>query len=78
VVSKITIRIILILMAMAALEAWLVDVIDAFLLGRFNPKHKMFMRVPKGFEKFYPPDVVLLLERTLYGTKRSMQKDSNT
>jgi Reverse transcriptase (RNA-dependent DNA polymerase) len=31
----------------------------------------MFMRVPKGFEKFYPPDVVLLLERTLYGTKQA-------
>jgi Reverse transcriptase (RNA-dependent DNA polymerase) len=29
------------------------------------------MRVSKGFEKFYPPDVVLLLERTLYGTKQA-------
>jgi Reverse transcriptase (RNA-dependent DNA polymerase) len=47
------------------------DVIPAFLLGRLNPKHKMYMRVPRGFEKFYPLDVVLLLERTIYGTRQA-------
>jgi hypothetical protein len=41
------------------------DIIDAFLLGHFNPKHKMYMRVPRGFEKFYPPGVVLLLENSI-------------
>ena len=53
------------------LEATLQDVIAVFLLGRLNPLHKMFMRVPRGFEKFYPPDVVLLLERTIYGTRQA-------
>jgi Reverse transcriptase (RNA-dependent DNA polymerase) len=48
------------------------DVIGAFLLGHFNPKHKMYMGVPRGFEKFYPPGVVLLLERMLYGTRQAV------
>jgi hypothetical protein len=46
------------------------DAIGAFLLGHFNPKHRMYMRVPRGFETFYPPGVVLLLEHTLYGMRQ--------
>jgi hypothetical protein len=71
VVAEMTIHILFILIMMALLHAQLMDVIGAFLLGHFNPKHKMYMRVPRGFEKFYPPGVVLLLERTLYGTRQA-------
>ena len=34
-------------------------------------KHKMYAGVPQGFERYYPPDVVLLLLKTLYGTKQA-------
>jgi Reverse transcriptase (RNA-dependent DNA polymerase) len=71
VVAEMTIHVLWILIMMALLHAQLMDVIGAFLLGQFNPKHKMYMRVPRGFEKFYPPGVVLLLERTLYGTRQA-------
>jgi len=47
------------------------DVCGAFLPGKFDAQHKMYMRVPKGFEKFYANGVVLLLLRTLYGTKQA-------
>jgi Reverse transcriptase (RNA-dependent DNA polymerase) len=67
VVSEMMIHILFILIMMALLHAQLMDVFFAFLLGHFNPKYKMYMRVPRGFEKFYPPGVVLLLKRTLYG-----------
>jgi Reverse transcriptase (RNA-dependent DNA polymerase) len=72
VVSEITIHVVLILWIMVMLDATLQDVIAAFLLERLNPLHKMFMRVPRGFEKFPPPDVVLLLERTIYGTRQAV------
>ena len=71
VVSELTIHILFIIIAMAQLYAEVMDVCGAFLLGKFDPKHKMYMRVPKGFEKFYAANVVLLLLRTLYGTKQA-------
>jgi hypothetical protein len=45
-----------------------VDVKGAFLTAEFAPGHKMYVTVPKGFEQYYPDNVVLLLKRTLYGT----------
>jgi hypothetical protein len=71
VVSEITIHILFILIAMAQMYAELLDVCGAFLLGKFDAHHKMYMKVPKGFEKFYANGVVLLLMRTLYGTKQA-------
>ena len=29
------------------------------------------MEIPKGFEKFYPMNVLLLLKKTLYGVKNA-------
>jgi hypothetical protein len=63
-----TICIVLTLIIMAAWCAELMDVRGAFLHGNFDPKHKMYMYVPQGFERFYPKDVVLLLLHTIYGT----------
>jgi Reverse transcriptase (RNA-dependent DNA polymerase) len=72
VVLELTICIVLILIMMAGWYAMVImDVIGAFLLGDFNPKHKMYMRVPKGFQKFYPEGVVLLLLKKLYGAKQT-------
>jgi hypothetical protein len=58
-------------MLMAGYRSWLLDVCGAFLLGDFKPQHKMYIKIPKGFEKFYPKDTILLLNKTLYGTKQA-------
>ena len=71
VASEITIRIVFVLMLMAGFEADILDVCGAFLLGTFDPGHSMYIEVPRGFEKFYPPGTVLLLNKTLYGTKQA-------
>ena len=71
VVSEITIRIMFVLMLMAGFWAEVVDVCGAFLLGDFEPGHQIYIEVPQGFEKYYPPGVVLLLNKTLYGLKQS-------
>ena len=71
VVSDITIRIVLVIMLMAQFWAEVMDVCGAFLIPTFKPEHKMYVEVPQGFEKFYPPGVVLLLLKTLYGTKQA-------
>ena len=43
------------------------DINGTFLHGHFENGEIIHMSVPKGFEKYYPADVVLLLLRTLYG-----------
>ena len=69
VVSEITIQICLVLMLMAGYYAEVIDVCGAFLLGTFDPQHKIRIEVPQGFKKFYPPGTVLLLFKTLHGVK---------
>ena len=54
VVHDITMCIVLVLMLMGKLAAHLVDVNGAFLLGHFKPEEQIYMKVPKGFENFYP------------------------
>jgi hypothetical protein len=68
VVNDITIRLVLTLIVMAGFWAEIVDVKGAFLTAQFEPEYRMYIKVPKGFELFYPGNVVLLLKRTLYGT----------
>jgi hypothetical protein len=68
VVNDITIRIILTIIVMAGFSVEVVDVKGAFLTAEFDPSHRMYITVPRGFEKHYPGNVVLLLKRTLYGT----------
>jgi Reverse transcriptase (RNA-dependent DNA polymerase) len=71
VVSDATIHIILILIVMAGWWAELLDVKGAFLHGVFEKGQKVYMEVPQGFEKYYPKNRVLLLLKTLYGTKQA-------
>ena len=47
------------------------DINGEFLHGHFKNGEIIHMLVPKGFEKYYPSDVVLLLLRTLYGLKQA-------
>jgi hypothetical protein len=54
-----TIQIVLILMLMANWHGWIVDIKCAFLHREFEVGKKIYMKVPCGFEKFYPEDVVL-------------------
>ena len=74
VVTEITIRVVLVLIIMAGMYAELLDVHGAFLLGDFDPKHKMYMELPKGFEKWYPSNCVLLLLKTIYGVKQAAKQ----
>jgi hypothetical protein len=71
VVKDVTIRIVLVLIIMAGWWSEVMDVRGAFLHGMLQPHHQMYMTAPQGFENLYPPNVVLLLLRTLYGTKQA-------
>ena len=61
--------------------AHLVDVNGAFLLGGWekdpvtNREQQVFMEIPEGFHKFFAPeDLVLLLLKTIYGTKQAAKR----
>ena len=71
VANSITIRVVLTLMMMGNLDACVVDVDGAFLHGEFEPGEKVHIQIPEGWEKFYEEDEVLLLGKTLYGTKQA-------
>lgn len=71
VVNEVSIFILLILIGMARLYVELNNVKGAFLTGTFSKGEKHYMKVPQGFEKFYPNDVVLLLLKTIYGLKQA-------
>jgi hypothetical protein len=60
VVCDVTIRVVLILAIMANWLAWIVDVEGAFLQGGFQNGELIFMKIPNGFQKFYPSYVMLL------------------
>ena len=70
-VTETTVRVIFILMLMARFTAEVIDVKGAFLQGTFDQGERLYMEVPKGFEKFYPPNSVLLLLKTIYGLKQA-------
>ena len=71
VVHKITVCIMLVMMVMALWHAEIIDVKGAFLKASFDPKHKVYMEIPKAFKKFYPKNILLLLKKTLYGVKNA-------
>ena len=71
VVNEASVFIILILIVMANMYAELNDVKGAFLNGHFSQGKKLYTEVPKGFEKFYPLNVVLLLLKAIYGLKQA-------
>jgi hypothetical protein len=57
-----------VLAIMAGHSIHVVDVQGAFLNGEFENDEKIYMVIPKGFERFYDPETtILLLVRTLYG-----------
>jgi hypothetical protein len=61
VVAYVKIRLVMFLMA--DWHGKLVDVNGAFLCGHFNGE-RIYMKIPRGFERFYPGDVVWLLSET--------------
>ena len=71
VVHDITVRIVLTILLMSGWVAHIVDVNGAFLLGEFRENEHIYMKVPKGFERFYSSDVLLYLRKTLYGVKNA-------
>jgi hypothetical protein len=71
VANEMTVRIVMTLAIMAGWYCALLDVVGAFLNGQFSNNEKIYMKVPQGFEKWYPGAVLLLLLRTMYGTKQA-------
>jgi len=49
----------------------LIDVKGAFLCGNFNGEKPIYMKVPEGFERYYPDSMCLLLLQTIYGLKQA-------
>ncbi len=66
-----TIQIVLILMIMDDWQGQIVDMKGAFLHEEFEDGEVIYMKVPHGFEKFYPDDVVLKLKKCIYGLKQA-------
>ena len=56
---------------MARSIAYIVDFKGAFLHGNFEDSKEIYMEVPKGFEKFYAVNIVILLLQILYGLKQA-------
>ncbi len=65
-----TIRIVLIIMLMIDWHGQIMDVKGAFLHGELEDSKVIYMKVPRGFEQFYPEDVVLKLKKCIYGLKQ--------
>ncbi len=47
------------------------DVKGTFLHGEFEDSKVIYMKVPRGFENFYPDDVVLKLKKCIYRLKQA-------
>ncbi len=47
------------------------DVKGAILHGDFEDSEVIYMKVPRGFEKFYPEDMVLKLKKCIYALKQA-------
>ena len=63
-----------IVMTLMVLEVWSGQVFDmkgAFLHGEFKEGEEVYMGVPQVFKDLYPPNVVSLLLKTIYGIKRA-------
>ena len=68
VVCMMTIRIIMVLMCMCNWYSYLIDVEGAFLNATFDNGERIFVEVPEPFRKWYPSYVLLMLQKTMYGT----------
>ncbi len=58
-------------MVMADMIAHVIDVKGAFLHGEFEDGKKIRLKIPKGFEKHFVAEKVLLLLKCLYGLKQA-------
>ena len=68
VTNELSIRMMMCLALMCGWITRIVDVKGAFLRGEFEEgSEPVYMEVPEGFEKYYPPNWILKLQKTLYG-----------
>ncbi len=70
VTNAMSIRIALMIMLMQSGIAHVVDVKGAFFYGEFEDRGEIYIKIPLGFEGFYPSGTVLLLKKMLYGLKQ--------
>ena len=72
VINELSARILIVMMLMANWVGHVLDVKRAFLRGEFEPNQPpIYIKVPEGFEEFYPIGCVLLLLDTIYGLKEA-------
>ena len=74
VVNEVTFCIMMVLIIMASIWAEVLDVQGAFLNGRFQNGEKVYMKIPEGFEQYYPDEILLLLLKTIYGTVQAAKQ----
>jgi len=71
VVNGLSIKIILTMIVLANWYTKIVDVESAFLHGYFErPTERLFATIPDGFEPYYPPNWLLEVLKTTYGSKQ--------
>ena len=71
VVNIITVFIVLTLIIMFGWYAILIDLKRAFLTADMEPGREIYMKIPKGLEKYYPKGFLLKLLKCVYGCKQS-------
>ena len=74
VASIITVHIVLALVTILGWYSSLVDVNGAFLLGDWESDREIYMEVPQGWEHLYPPNTVLKLLKTVYGSRQGAKR----
>jgi hypothetical protein len=74
VVAMLTIFTVLTLIVICSWYCILIDLKGAFLTADFEPGRNIYMKIPKGFEEFYPEGWLLRLKKTLYGTKQASRQ----
>ncbi len=72
VTSNTSICMVLTIMEVAGYAARVIDVKAAFLKGELENNEEIYIKIPKGFEKFYPKqDSWLQIKKPIYGLKQS-------
>jgi hypothetical protein len=66
----VTIRIVMTLVVMSAWAAHLMDVHEALLKGKFRDGEVIYMKVPQGFEKYHPKNVIIAKNNLWIGSSR--------
>jgi hypothetical protein len=66
VVNEAAILITFVLMLLTGWVGYIVDINGAFFHSQFEEKHKMYLSVPKGFEKYYGSDIFTAATNSLW------------